>query len=84
MNTEVPNTMEILGFPKVKNMPNLKDVRKQFFKLAKIRHSDKPIGNDRGMRILLEAYNKHWCINFTGALIFFLTSEMWTQLSSYF
>ena len=76
MNTEVPNTMEILGFPKVKNMPNLKDVRKQFFKLAKIRHSDKPIGNDRGMRILLEAYNKALVYKVHGSPNFFPTSEM--------
>ena len=60
MNTEIQELLEILGFSNNdrQKMPKMKDVRKQFLKLAKIRHSDKPTGNDHDMKILLEAYKR--------------------------
>ena len=60
MNSELQELLEILGFSKdmSSKLPKMKEVRKQFIKLAKVRHSDKPTGNDKDMKELLNAYNK--------------------------
>ena len=60
MKTDCKELLEILGFPKNKlqKIPKIKEIRKQFLKLAKVRHSDKPTGSDKDMKKLLYAYNK--------------------------
>ena len=59
MNKEIENLLVILGFPRGEpRVPKMKEVRKQFLKLAMIKHPDKPTGNDKDMKLLLDAYHR--------------------------
>ena len=57
MNSEMNIHLETLGLESGK-VPKMKEVRKQFLKLANIRHPDKPNGTDELMKELLNAYQK--------------------------
>ena len=59
MNKEIENLLVILGFPRGElRVPKMKEVRKQFLKLAMIKHPDKATGNDKDMKMLLDAYHR--------------------------
>ena len=50
--------LSILGFDvdELNEFPKMKEVRKQFLKLAILKHPDKPNGNEKDMKELLKAY----------------------------
>ena len=59
MNKDIKELLEVLGFPNnQQKLPKMKDVRKQFLKLALIRHPDKATGNEKDMKVLLDAYQR--------------------------